>query len=197
MLRGAYRPSNASPSQAASRAAISSPVTTCGSGSLAAGARIDAIGEVGSSLSATSQPRKRDRAWWRARMVVGRMPRSYSETVKDLEMLWRKFCHDRRQPARHEERLELDDSGAVRPPRRRHPAVGRQVADERTPQVEQVAVAGAEVGAGRWVRHRTAPIVDSSSAVLTELPQISTVGILGGCSFDRLLVDLSTIRVAE
>ena len=45
-------------------------------------ARIDAIGDAASSFSATSQPKKRDRAWWRARMVVGRMPRSYSETMK-------------------------------------------------------------------------------------------------------------------
>jgi len=36
-----------------------------------------------------------------------------------------------------------------------------------------------------------------SNVVLAELPQLSTVGILGGCSFDRPLVDLSTIRVAE
>jgi hypothetical protein len=55
--------SNASPSQAASRPAISSPVKTCGSGSLAARARIDAIGEVASSFSATSHAKKRDRAW--------------------------------------------------------------------------------------------------------------------------------------
>jgi len=36
-----------------------------------------------------------------------------------------------------------------------------------------------------------------ASAVLTELPQLFTVSILGWCSFDRLLVDLSTNRVAE
>lgn len=37
----------------------------------------------------------------------------------------------------------------------------------------------------------------SASGVLTNLPELLTVGILGGCSFDRPLVDLSTNRVAE
>ena len=60
-------------------------------------------------------------------------------------------------------------------------------ADEGAPQVEQVAVVGAEDCAGHWVRHRTPQIIDSSSAVLTESPKLSTVGILGGCSFDRPL----------
>jgi hypothetical protein len=34
-------------------------------------------------------------------------------------------------------------------------------------------------------------------AVLTEVPELSTVGILGRCSTDRPLVDLSTNAVAE
>lgn len=36
-----------------------------------------------------------------------------------------------------------------------------------------------------------------SSVVLTHLPQLSAVGILGWCSFDNFLLDLSTNRVAE
>jgi hypothetical protein len=36
-----------------------------------------------------------------------------------------------------------------------------------------------------------------SALVLTELPELSTVGILVGCSFDRPLADLSTTSVAE
>jgi hypothetical protein len=40
-------------------------------------------------------------------------------------------------------------------------------------------------------------IIDCSSAVLTELPYLSTVGILGRWSIGRLLVDLSTKSVAE
>jgi hypothetical protein len=35
-------------------------------------------------------------------------------------------------------------------------------------------------------------IIDSSSAVLTELLELSTVGILGRCSLDSSRVDLST-----
>lgn len=37
----------------------------------------------------------------------------------------------------------------------------------------------------------------ASSAVLRNLPQLLTVGILGGCSLDRSLVDLSTNSAAE
>jgi len=34
-------------------------------------------------------------------------------------------------------------------------------------------------------------------ALPAELPELSTVGILGGCSLDRPVVDLSTNSVAE
>lgn len=40
-------------------------------------------------------------------------------------------------------------------------------------------------------------MIDFSSAVLSELPQVPTVGILGRWSIERPRVDLSTIRVAD
>lgn len=40
-------------------------------------------------------------------------------------------------------------------------------------------------------------IIRCSSVVPRELPEFSTVGILGRCSLDRPLVDLSTKSVAE
>ena len=44
---------------------------------------------------------------------------------------------------------------------------------------------------------RSHPIIYCSSAVLTNLPELFTVGILGRCSLDSFLVDLSTKPVAE
>ena len=50
-----------------------------------------------------------------------------------------------------------------------------------------------ELGAGL----ASGTVIFCSGRVVTELPQLSTVGILGRCSSDKPLVDLSTNRVAE
>jgi len=76
-------------------------------------------------------------------------------------------------------------------------AVRVEVPDEGPPQVEEIAVVSCRV------LHRNShpvsvwEVIDYSSAVLTELPWLSTVDILGGCSFDRPSVGLSTNRMAE
>jgi hypothetical protein len=58
--------------------------------------------------------------------------------------------------------------------------------------IPRSSVLAGEDGGGRWVRHRLAFNYRLFERCATELPQLSTVGILGRCSLDSSRVDLST-----
>jgi hypothetical protein len=71
-------------------------------------------------------------------------------------------------------------------PRRWRAALGGEVADEGRSQAERVAVVTLRTAlAGGFVSG--SPMIDFSSLVLPELPQLLTAGILGRWSVDRFL----------